>query len=99
MPNLDQKTYDDLIQEALTLRDHLDEWREQFTELGLEAKDVSKARGANVDMIQALVAAKGNNRLKREAQIRHALDRVAEGTSTQQDAILLRDALGMGSVK
>ena len=92
-------TYDDLIQEALTLRDHLDEWRDQFTELTPEAYDVTNARGANVDMIQALVSAKGNNRVRRNLQIQYALQRVAQGTSTVHDANLLRDALNMGEAE
>ena len=99
MPNLDQKTYDDLIQEALTLRDHLDEWRDQFSEIEPEATTVSTARGATVDVIQALVTAKSENRYKHERKIGYALKRVAEGTSTQQDAILLRDALHMGPIQ
>ena len=93
MTNLDQQTYDDLIQQAQTLRDHLAEWRDQFSETTKESNAVSDAHFAMIDVMCGLVQAKDQHALKLERQIDEALVRVANGTSTVHDASLLRSAL------
>ena len=93
MPNLDQKTYDDLIEEARTLRDHIGEWREQFAYTTPEAKAVSNAHFATIDVVGGLVQAGSQNALKQQQKIDEALARVANSTSTVHDASLLRSAV------
>ena len=93
MTNLDQQTYDDLIQEALTLRIHIAEWREQFGGQTPETHAVSDAHFAAIDVVRRLIHAKNNNQNRHEHQIDEALTRVANGTSTVHDASLLRSAI------
>ena len=93
MPNLDQQTYYDLIQEAMTLRDHLKEWREQFRYTLPESLAVSDAHFATIDVVSGLVQARSQNAMNHQQKIDEALARVANGTSTVHDASLLRSAV------
>ena len=88
--NIDQDTYDDLVAEASTLFEHLDEWHEQFAE---DNGEESAVRNAMACISQATTwlndAKRENDRLyqeKRDALI----EKIATGATTRYDAIVAR---------
>jgi len=91
--HMDNETYKDLISEASTVFEHLDEWHEQ---LGKDSAEEAAVRNAMACISQAAThlntAMREND--ERYKERRDALiERIATGTTTRSDAIVARSMM------
>jgi len=88
--SIDQKTYDELMEEANTLFQHLDEWHEQLNDQTVEEASVRNAMACIAQTVTHLSNAKRDN-AERDYERKEALiKRIETGTTTKQDALSVR---------
>lgn len=91
--SMDQKTYDELMAEANTLFQHLEEWHEQLNAETVEEASVRNAMACIAQTVTHLSNAKRDN-AKRDYERKEALiKRIETGTTTKQDAIAVRSLM------
>lgn len=91
--SMDQKTYDDLMEEANTLFEHLDEWHEQLPQDTVEEASARNAMSCIAQAVTHLSNAKRDN-AKRDHERKEALiKRIETGTTTKHDALTVRSLM------
>jgi len=86
----DQMNYQDIIDEARTLAQHLHEWSEQFDKCDAESELSWGAVTHIKRAISNLQGAKQENALAQKAEREALLKRIETGTTTSRDATVAR---------
>ena len=90
MIDLDQSNYQDMISEAQTLADHIQEWSEQFDKVDAESELAWAALSRVKSAIFSLRGAKNANAVNQASERNALLKRIETGTTTSCDAILAK---------
>jgi len=89
----DQMNYQDMIDEAKTLAQHLHEWSEQLDNCNAESELAWGAVTHIKRAISDLQHAKQENALAQKAELDALLKRIETGTTTSRDAILAKSLM------
>jgi len=93
MTNIDQNTYEDLIQDAEHLRSQMAEWVEQMSNADADFIACFEALNKLREVPVLLREARDRNQHEFQQRVNAALFNVEAGMATRADAALLRSAL------